>query len=135
MFCRMLRNQSADRWALTGLLCLALACGVAAPIQVLLPEDGGISISLRAPQAPIAALETTSSVRLEKHGQAVRLTFHRPERSAHPSSPERPRGVFPRPKTCHAFQLLARRFLRPRQMTSRTPNDADDPFLASPSLS
>ena len=135
MLCRTLRSLSAGRWALAGLLCLALVGGAAAPARVSLGDGEGTSIGLRAPEVPLAALETTSAVRFEKHGQAVRLTFHKPERSAHLSSAERSCGVRFRPKACHTSPLLPRRFLRPRHVTPRGLNDAGDPSLASLSLS
>lgn len=135
MLCRTLRSLFVCRWALAGLLCLALVGGAAAPARLSFENDGATSIGLRAPEVPLAALETTSAVRFEKHGQAVRLTFHKPERSAHLSSAERSRGVLFRPKASHTSPLLPRRFLRQRHVTPRGPNDAGDPFLASSSLS
>jgi len=135
MLCRVLRNFSARCWALVGLLCLALALVTAAPTRVSFEEHGATSIGLRAPEFPLAALETTSSFRFAKHGLTVRLTFHKPERSAHLSSAERTCGTLSQPIACHAFPLFPRRFLRPRDATPRAPSDAGDPFLASPSLS
>jgi hypothetical protein len=135
MFCRALRDFSARCWALAGLLCLALALGTAAATRVSFEEHGATSIGLRAPEFPLAALATTSGVRFEKQGQAVRLTLHKPQRSAHLSSIERSCGVLSRPRACHAFTLLPRRFLHPRDVTPRAPSDAGDPFLASLSLS
>ncbi len=135
MLCRALRTISAGRWALAGLLCLALILGNAAPTRHSFGDDGAASISLRAPEMPLVALETTSSVRFQKQGETVRLTFHKPERSAHLFSAERSCGALSRPKACHSLPLLARRFLPPRHMTPHTPNDAGDPFLVSLSLS
>ena len=135
MLCRSLRSLSVGRSALAGLLCLALVGGVAAPARYSLENDEASSIGLRAPEAPLAALETTSAVRFEKQGQAVRLTFHKPERSAHLCSSERPCNVPFRSKAVQTSPLLPRRFLRARHVASRAPKDAGDPFLASPSLS
>lgn len=135
MLCRALRNVSVGRWALAGLLCLAVAWGTAAPTRHSFDDAGTTSIGLRAPEVPLAALETTSSVRFEKQGQTVRLTYHKPDRSGHLSSADRSGGVLSRPKVCHTFPLLPRRFLQPRRTTPRAPNDAGDPFLASLSLS
>ena len=135
MLCRTLRNVSTGRWALAGLLCLTLAWGTAVPTRLSFQDDGDTSIGIRTPEFPLAALATTSSVRFEKHGQAVRLTFHKPERSSHLSSAERSCGVLFRPRGCSAFSTLPRRFLQPRHLAPRTPNEAADPFLALPSLS
>lgn len=135
MLCRTLRNVSIGRWALAGFLCLALAWGTAAPAHNPFQDDGDTSIGLRVPQFPLAALETTSSVRLEKHGQAVRLTLGKPERSGHLSSTERAYGLLVRPKRCPTSPLLPRRFLSPRHLAPRAPNDAGDPFLALLSFS
>jgi hypothetical protein len=134
MLCRALRSVSVGRWALAGLLCLALTWGTAAPTRLSVADDGSTSIGLRAPEVPLAALETTSGIRFEKQGQTVRLTLHKPERSAHRSSTERSCGVLSRPKPRHTLPLLPRRLLPPRHMTPRAPNDAGDPFLASLSL-
>lgn len=135
MLCRTLRNLSAGRWVLSGLLCLALVWGTAAPPRVSSEDERTTSLRLRAPEVPLAALETNSGVRFEKHGQALRLTLHKPDRSAHPSSAERPYGALSRRKPCHTLPLLPRRFLQPRHMTPGAPNDAGDPFLAALSLS
>lgn len=135
MLCRTLRNVSAGRWALAGLLCLALAWGTAAPPRLSFQDDWGASIGIRAPEVPLAALETTSNVRLQKQGQAVRLTFTKPERRAHLSSIERPCGALFRLRARSTFPVLPRRCLRPRHAAPRAPNDAGDPFLASLSLS
>ncbi len=135
MLCRRFRNVSAGHLVLAGLLCLALICGTAEPTRVTFEETGTTSIGLSAPEVPLAALETTSSVRFQTQGQTVRLTFHKPERSAHLSSAERSCGVLSRPKPCHAFPLFPRRFLRPHHLTPPPPRDAGDPFLASLSFS
>ena len=135
MFCRTLRNLGSSRWALVWLLCLALVGAAAASTRVFSGDDWAGSISLRAPEVPLAALATTSSVRFEKNGQAIRLTFHKPERSAQLSSTERSCGALSRLIACHAFPLLPRRFLRPRHVTPHAPSDAGDPLLASLSLS
>ncbi len=135
MLCQTLRNVSGGRWALAGLLCLALAWGTAAPTRIPFQDDEPTSIGLRAPEVPLAALETTSSVRFEKQGQIVRLTFHKPERSAHLSSTARACGVLLRPKGHPTSPLLPRRFLPPRHAAPRASNDAGDPFLALLSLS
>lgn len=135
MVCRTFRNVSAGRWALAGLLCMTLAWGTAAPAGISFQGDGDTSIGLRAQEVPLAALATTSGVRFQKHGQTVRLTFHKPERSAHLSPVERSCGGMVRPRGGSASPLLPRRFLPPRHVTPSAPNDAGDPFLALLSLS
>src|SRR5512136_889844 len=114
MLCRTLRTLFVGRWALAGLLCLALVAVAAAPPRFLSWDGEATAIWLRAPDVPLAALETTSTLRFEKHGQALRLTFHKPERSSHLSSAERPCLALFRPKACHTSPLLPRRFLRQR---------------------
>ena len=135
MLCRTLRNLSAGRWALAALLCLALVCSASAPTRASFGNNGAGSIRLRAPEVPLAALAATSGVRFEKHGQAVRLTFHKRERSGRLSSIERSCGALSRLIAYHAFPLLPRRFLRPRHVTPHAPSDAGDPLLASSLLS
>jgi hypothetical protein len=135
MLCRTLRNVSAGHWALAGILSLAMVWGTAAPARNSVQDDEHTSIGIRAPQFPLAALEITSNVRLEKLGKSVRVTFHKPERSARLSSNERVCGVRFRPKGCPASPLLPRRSVPPRRVTPRDPNDVGDPFLASLALS
>lgn len=135
MLCRILRNVSAGRWVLAGFLCLAVAWGTAAPTRLSFQDNGDTSIGLRAPAVPLAALATTSNVRFEKHGQAIRMTFHKPERSARLSPTERGSGALVRASGCSRSPLFPRRFLPPRHGTPRTPDDAGDPLLTSLSLS
>jgi len=134
MLCRILRNLSVGRWALAGILCLALGWGMAAPTHLSFLDDGDTSIGLRARDVPLAALEANSSVRFQKQGQTARLTFTKLERRAHLSSIERSCGVPVRAKGCPRSPLFPRRFLPPRHATPRAPNDAGDPLLASLSL-
>lgn len=134
MLCRTLRNGSVGRWALAGILCLALAWGTAAPIRLSFLDDGDASIGLRARDVPLAALEANSSARFQKQGQAIRWTFTKLERRAHLSSIERSCGAPVRAKGCPRSPLFPRRFLPPRHATPRAPNDAGDPLLASLSL-
>ena len=131
MLCRTLRNVSTGRWALAGILSLAMVWGTAAPARIPFQGEDPASIGLRAPEIPLAALETTPNVRFEKLGHAIRVTFHKPERSAHLSSSERVCGVRFRPKGCPTSPLLPRRSVPPRRMTPRAPNDAGDPFPVS----
>ena len=134
MLCRMLRNLSVGRGALAGILCLALAWGTASPTRLSFLDDGDTSIGLRAQDVPLAALAANSSVRFQKQGQAVRLTFTKLERRTHLSSIERSCGAPVRAKSCPHSALFPRRFAPPRHATPRAPNDAGDPFLASLSL-
>ena len=135
MFCRTLRNLSSGRWALAGLLCLAMVGAAGASTRVFSGDGSADSIGLRAPEVPLAALAATSGVRFEKHGQAVRLTFHKPERSGHLSSIERSCGALSRPKAWYTHPLLPRRFLPSRHLLPRTSKDSSDPLLASLLLS
>ena len=84
MLCRILRNLSVGRWALAGILCLALAWGTAAPTRLSFLDDDDTSIGLRARDVPLAALEANSSVRFQKQGQTARLTFTTLERRLGP---------------------------------------------------
>ncbi len=135
MLSRNLRGSLAVRWLLGGLLCLALAGGAAASRPASIAHDGATSISFRAPEFPLAALETTSSIRFEKQARSVRLTLQKPTRSACLSWAARTYCVSPRPRLSYTSPALPRRLLLSRQMIPRGPNDAGDPFLASSSLS
>jgi hypothetical protein len=135
MLCRTLRCLVVARWALAGLVCLALIGGSAAPPRTSLAEGEPTTIGLRAPEVPLAALATTSAVRFEKNATSIRLTLHKPERNAHVTWVTRTQALTQRPKVCHASPLLARRFLPSRHLIARAPDESGDPFLAPSSLS
>jgi hypothetical protein len=131
MLCRTLRRLSVGRWCLAGLLCLALF-GSAVPTTPVSPEDGEtVAISLSAPQFPLAALELTSAVRLEKQAQSVRQSLPRPARNGHLLSGVRAHALLCRPKIITTALLRPRRFLPPRRIGLRASSDSNDPVLAS----
>jgi hypothetical protein len=131
MLCRTLRRLSVGRWLLAGLLCLALA-GSAAPFRPASSDDGTtLSIGLSAPQFPLAALELTSAVRMEKQAQSVRLSFPKPVRGGHLLSSVRAHALLHRPKMIATAPLLPRRFLPPRRIGLHASTDSNDPALAS----
>ena len=135
MLCRTLRRMSVGRWCLVGLLCPALV-GSAAPFTPVSPEDGEtISVSLSAPQFPLAALELTSAVRLEKQAESVRLSLPKPARGGHLLSGVRAHALLRRPTTTDNALLRPRRFLPPRRINPRTSSDSSDPVPASSFLS
>ena len=135
MFCRSLRNQLVGRWILAGLLCVALVVGAAVCAPIAPAEDGPASISLRASEFPLAALESTSPVRLEKQAQSNRLTFPRPHRTGQPSWAERFRVTQPRRQPSQTAHALPRRVLPSHDLTSHDPSDSGEPFLTSSPLS
>jgi len=135
MLCRSLRNQLVGRWILAGLLCVALVVGAAVCAPIAPAEDGPASISLRASEFPLAALESTSPVRLEKQAQSNRLTFPRPHRTGQPSWAERFRVTQLRWQAFQTAYALPRRVLSSQNRTSRDPSDSGEPFLASSPLS
>ena len=93
MLCRSLRNVLVGRWILAGLLCMALVVGAAVCAPIAPAEGGPGAASLRAAEFPLAALESTSPVRLEKQGQPNRLTLPRPDRTGQLSWTERFRVI------------------------------------------
>lgn len=135
MLCRTRRSLLVARWASIGLVCLALIGGVAAPSPVSMADGARTTIGFRAPEVPLAALETTSGVRFEKHATSIRLTHYKPERNAHGSRATRPQVLPPRPDLCLTSFLLARRFLPSRHLIPRASDEPGDPFLAQLSLS
>lgn len=135
MLCRTLRRLSVGRWCLAGLLCLALFAS-AAPTTPASSEDGEtVAISLSAPQFPLAALELTSAVRLEKQAQSVRLGLPKPARGSHLSSAVRAHALLRRPTKIDTALLRPRGFLPPRRIGLRASSDSNDPALASSFLS
>jgi hypothetical protein len=135
MLCRSLRNLLVGRWILVGLLGAALVVGAGVCAPIAPAEDGPASVSLRAPEFPLAALESTSPVRLEKQAQPNRLTFPKPDRTAQPSWVERLRVTQPRRQASRTAHVLPRRVLPSRKLTSRHPSDSGEPFLVSSPLS
>jgi hypothetical protein len=135
MLCRNLRDVLVGRWILAGLLCVALVVGAAVCPPIAPAEDGPASISLRTSEFPLAALESTSSVRLEKQARSNRLTFPRPDRTGQPSWAERFRVTQPRRQASQTAHALPRRVLSSHHLTSRDPGDSGEPFLASSPLS
>ena len=135
MLCRNLRNELVGRWVLAGLLCMALVGGAAVCPPLAPTEDGPAAASLRTAEFPLAALESTSPVRLEKQGQPNRLTLPRPDRTGQPSRTERFRVTQPKRQTFQTAQALPRRVLPSHNLTSHDSSDSGDPFLASSPLS
>jgi hypothetical protein len=134
MFCWTLRTSLVGRWGLAGLVCLALVGGAAISPSIPLGESETTSISLRAPDLPLAALATTSPVRFEKQAHSIRLGVYKPDRSGRVASAGRGRVILQRPTMRPSYPGLARRFLPPRHFTLRTPNELGEPFLTLSSL-
>jgi hypothetical protein len=135
MLCRNLRNLLVSRWILAGLACLALVAG-SAVCPPIAPEQGdAASVTLRAPEIPLAVLEIASLVRLEKQAHSNRVTFPKPERSGQPSWAERNFAIRPTLQPSRTFHALPRRFLPSHHPTPRNPSDSGEPFLAALSLS
>jgi hypothetical protein len=130
MLCRTLRCLVVTRWALAGLVCLALIGGAAVSSRTSLADDEPSTIALRAPEIPLAALATHFAVRLENNATSVRLTLHKQERNAHVSWALRAQAIPPRPDVCETSPLLARRLLPSRHLVPRAPDESGDPFLA-----
>jgi hypothetical protein len=135
MLCRSLRSLLVGRWILAGLLCAALVAGGPVWAPIAPPEEGPASISLRAPEFPLAALESTSPVRLEKQAQPNRFTFPRPGPTGQPSWADRFRVTPPGRQVFRTTHVLPRRILPSHHPASRDPSDSGDPFLASSPLS
>jgi len=135
MLCRTLRGLLAGRLALSGLVCLALLGGAAVPAHVGLADGERATIGLRAPEAPLAALSTTSSLRFEKHAASARLSQHKPERSSHAARFMRGQPVPRRSDVSPASPVLARRFLPSRHLVPCASDDGGDPLPTRLSLS
>jgi hypothetical protein len=135
MLCRTLRDLLVGRWAIAAYVCLALIGGAATPARVPLANDEPAAMGFRAPEAPLAALATTSAVRFEKQATSVRQTFHKPERRPHLFWAVRVQAIPQQPDVSRASRVLARRVLPPRHLTSHTSDEPGDPFLAQLSLS
>jgi hypothetical protein len=131
MVCRVLRSLNYCRWILTGFVCLSLVASASLPVRQSLGDDELVTIGLRAPEAPLAALAANSTVRFEKQAASSRLTFHKPERGAHASRATRVHVLPPRFGVSSPSARLPRRFLLSRHLSPRPPDDSGDPFLAA----
>lgn len=135
MPCRHLRTFLVGRWILAGLVSLALVAGSAVCPPIAPAQDGAASVTLRAPEIPLAALEAASLVRLEKQAHSNRVTFPKPDRNGQPSWVERTRAIRPLLRPSHASHTLPRRFLPSHHLAARDPSGAGEPFLAASPLS
>ncbi len=134
MICRALRTSLIHCWLLGGLVSLVMVGGAAVPPALPTGESETVSISLRAPEPPLAAVAGTSGVRLEHHAQPVRPTLYRPDRSGALTAAAHSHTIQPSPQVSRMRRILARRLLAPRQSALRTPRDASEPFPASSPL-
>jgi hypothetical protein len=135
MFCRNLRKVLVGRWIVAGLLCMALVGGAAICPPFAPAVDGSGEANLRSAEFPLAALESTSPVRLEKQAHSNRLTLPRPDRTGQPFSTERFRITQLRRQTSQTAHALPRRVLPSHSLTSHDSSDSGDPLLASSPLS
>jgi hypothetical protein len=60
MLCRILRNLSVGRWALAGILGLALGSGMAAPTRLSFLDDGDTSV--QAPVGPKKRISKSTAI-------------------------------------------------------------------------
>ena len=134
MLCRHLRTFLVGRWFLAGLVTLVLVAG-SAVCPPIAPADGAASVTLRAPEIPLAALGAAALVRLEKQAHSNRVTFPKPDRNGHPSWVERTRAIRPMLQPSLASHTLPRRFLPSHHLAARDPSDSGEPFLAASPLS
>ncbi len=124
MLCRNLRELPYGRLPLIVLVCLALAAGVGIP--PLVPSaDQTPSLTIRAPEFPLAALAETAGVRIEKEAQSPRPSIRKPNRMARLLIPvARDHGARIGVHIQHVFRNLPRRQLHAVRIT---PRSSDDP--------
>jgi hypothetical protein len=135
MLCRSLRNLLVGRWILAGLACLALVAGSTVCPPIAPAQGDASSVTLRAPEIPLAALEAASLVRLEKQAHSNRVIFPKPDRNGQPSWAERTRLTRPTLQPSRVCHTLPRRFLPSHHLAARDPSDSGEPFLAASPLS
>jgi hypothetical protein len=135
MLCWALRTSLIGRLVLAVLFCVALTADAAAATRAATAHTEDVSISLRSPALPLAALGATAALRFEKQAHSVRLTIPRPDRSAGPSWGGQPQAASLRVPAHHIARVLPRRLLLPRHASSRPPDESADPALAHSSLS
>ncbi len=124
MLCRNLRELPYGRLPLVVLVCLALAAGVGIP-TLAISVDQTPSLTIRAPEFPLAALAETSGVRIEKQAQSPRPCIRKPDRMARLVVPvARDHGARIGVRIQHVFRSLPRRQLHAVRIT---PRSSDDP--------
>ncbi len=119
---RWFRIPSVQQLGTFCAVCLILTAGLAAPPAAIF-EDETPGFVLKAPDVPLAALATSSSVRFEKQLGAPRLAFHKPDRSArYLSSADRSTALRPQPALHRTYRDLPRRALPTRNAVPRGPD-------------
>jgi hypothetical protein len=131
MICKSFRDVSNWQLNLTLGLCL-IAGGMAAvvPSAPAWVVEASTVLTLRTPELPVAALEKTAGVRLQKHAPTGRFILQKPTRSFHLAATEIFQAKLHQPRTHQVFRDLPRRMLLPRRLTLLASDDGADPYLS-----
>ncbi len=129
MVCQTFRKAFSLHLSLTLVLCLALV----APLLATSPDwsdEASASVILRAPDAPLAVLAITPTVRTEKRPPSSRLALQKRDRITRLVQLRPARTSQSRPLARQLSRNLPRRLLSLRQTTSRS-SDEPSPLLIS----
>jgi hypothetical protein len=130
MLCRNLRRLPYRRLPLIVPVCLALLGGIAVPPPAV-GADQVPSLTIRAPEFPLAALAETSGIRIEKQAQSQRPFTRKPDRVSRLIIPlVRHRSPRLNVRIQHVFRNLPRRQLPAMRLTPSSANDPSSPLLS-----
>lgn len=109
--------------------CLAVGGAVFAVTPVAFSGmDEGQALTLRSPQIPWAAVNPGAGTRLEKQGQAARISFQRPLRRSLAKIADLRQTQGQRPRAVSSFRYLPRQMLSGQRFSLLSSDDPGDPY-------
>jgi len=112
---------------------LAICLAMGGMVLVLAPAalsamDEGPALTLRSPQIPWAAVNQGAGARLEKQGQAARISFQKPSRRSLAKVADLCQTQGRRPRIVSSFRYLPRQMLSDQRLSLRSSDDPGDPY-------
>ena len=112
---------------------LAICLAVGGVVLVVTPSafsvmDEGPALTLRSPQIPWAAVNQGTGTRLEKQGQAARISFQKPSRRSLAKVTELRQTQGQRPWAVSSFRYLPRQMLSDQRLSLLSSDDSGDPY-------
>jgi len=90
--------------------------------------DEGPALTLRSPLIPLAALNQGPGTRLEKQGQAARISFQKPPRRSLAKVVDLCQTQGRRPRIISSFRYLPRQMLSDQRLSLLSSDDSGDPY-------
>jgi hypothetical protein len=130
MVCRNLRSFLNWRLPLIVPVCLAMLGRIAIPPPAV-SADQVPSLTIRAPEFPLAALAETAGIRIEKQAQSQRPSIRKLDRASRLIiAVVRHRGPRLNVRIQHVFRNLPRRQLHAMRLTPSSSDDPSSPLLS-----